>query len=360
MLVLYITYVDFNHAVSGSAVRPEKMYRAFLEEGHEVKLLTGSQERRCREQRRAAVAEISAWLDTNRPDLCYIESPVQPILWSFDRRLIRKIHRKGIPIGYFYRDYYRKFPDLFPRRRDPAGRCKELWLNILQRRLDRLLRCADVVYFPSRQAMEMFSFPRMEMLPPAGERRENLSEPEGNTCIYVGGLTNHYGGEMLLRAFSILNEGTERFPLILVCREAEWRKMPSEYASKPWLEVRHASGEELIPLYARAAAGLIADRLPNRYNDLAHSVKLFEYMSEGLPVVYVHSAATDEFVRPLGFGIGTDFDPEKFAAGVRAMFADPAAYRARREAALRALREGNCWFHRVRQVIRDLTEGEHP
>ena len=68
--ILYITYVDFEKATSGSAVRPGKMYRAFLEEGHEVKLLTGSQDRVHREKRRSAVAEISAWLDGNRPDLC--------------------------------------------------------------------------------------------------------------------------------------------------------------------------------------------------------------------------------------------------------------------------------------------------
>ena len=42
MLILYIAYVDINSGTSGSSVRPQKMYRAFLDEGHEVKLLSGS------------------------------------------------------------------------------------------------------------------------------------------------------------------------------------------------------------------------------------------------------------------------------------------------------------------------------
>ncbi len=42
MLILYITYVDINSGTSGSSVRPQKMYRAFLDAGHEVKLLSGA------------------------------------------------------------------------------------------------------------------------------------------------------------------------------------------------------------------------------------------------------------------------------------------------------------------------------
>ena len=55
MLILYITYVDMSGGSSGSGVRPQKMYRAFLDEGHEVKLLSGTQQRWDRDARTAAV-----------------------------------------------------------------------------------------------------------------------------------------------------------------------------------------------------------------------------------------------------------------------------------------------------------------
>lgn len=359
-LVLFIAYKDIREAVSGSGMRPKKMYRAFLDLGCEVKLLAGSQEKPSREQRRFEVEEVSRWLDAHRPDLCYVESPVYPILWDFDRALLKKVNALGIPLGYYYRDYYRRFPDLFPRRHSLTGRAKELWLDHLQRKTDELLKLCDIVYFPSRQAAALFSYRDSRLLPPAGEERGEGAETAGKTSIYVGGLTNHYGGEMLLRSFAMLNREKVEYPLILVCREREWAAMPPEYRNAPWLELHHASGDELIPLYHRANAGLIADRMPNAYNDLAHSVKLFEYMSYGLPVVYVKSAATHEFISQYDFGVGTDFDPESFAAGVREMFADRAAYAARRRSSYAALRTGNRWIDRAAQVVRELAEVRKP
>lgn len=79
MLILYITYVDINSGTSGSSVRPQKMYRALLDAGHEVKLLSGAQQRWGRKARTEAVQEIRRWLRENRPDICYIESPSMPI-----------------------------------------------------------------------------------------------------------------------------------------------------------------------------------------------------------------------------------------------------------------------------------------
>ena len=355
-LVLYITYVNADQTSSGSNMRPAKMYDAFLQAGCRVKLLSGCQEWRDRSARRTAVENVSRWLDSYRPDFCYVESPVYPILWDFDRKLLSKIHAMGIPLGYYYRDYHRRFPQLFPRRTSTMGRAKELWLDRMQNKTDKLLEKCDIVYFPSRQAAALFSYRDSRLLPPGGEEREPVPAPGGKTCIYVGGLTSHYGGETILRAFALLNREGDEYPLILVCRKAEWEKMPAEFRSAPWLELHHASGSELEPLYRRADAGLIADRLPNAYNDLAHSVKLFEYMSYGLPVVYVKSAATHEFVSRYAFGVGTDFSPESFAAGIREMFSDPETYARRRAASHGALMDGNRWVDRAQQVLRELSE----
>lgn len=88
MLILYITYVDINSGTSGSSVRPQKMYRALLDAGHEVKLLSGAQQRWGRKARTEAVQEIRRWLRENRPDICYIESPSMPITFRCDIALI--------------------------------------------------------------------------------------------------------------------------------------------------------------------------------------------------------------------------------------------------------------------------------
>lgn len=175
----------------GASLRPQKMYQAFQEEGHRVKLLAGSQERWSLARRRKAVGEVSRWLDGNRPDLCYIESPVYPILWGFDRRLIRKIHRLGIPIGYYYRDFYRKFPRQFSRRRSLTGRLKEALLDWLQRRTDRLLKRADIVYVPTREAGELLSYRDIRPLPPEGGPAGGQPAPGAAVRLY-----RRYGGAL--------------------------------------------------------------------------------------------------------------------------------------------------------------------
>lgn len=55
LLILYISYIDFKPAQYGASLRPQKMYQAFQEEGHRVKLLAGSQERWSLARRRASV-----------------------------------------------------------------------------------------------------------------------------------------------------------------------------------------------------------------------------------------------------------------------------------------------------------------
>jgi len=356
MLVLFISYVDFSAADSGSGMRPQKMYEAFLREGHEVKLLCGQQGTfRSRETRRRAVAEISAWLDSHRPDLCYIESPVYPILWSFDRRLIRKICRMGIPTGYFYRDFYRKFPTLFPRRKDPVGRAKELFLDLQQRRTDRTLECVDIVYLPSMEASSLFSYGDMRPLPPGGEDHLADAHRQKNRCVYVGGVLGHYDGEMLLRAFRLLNAGDESYPLTLICREKEWAQIPDELKTGDWLEVRHASGEALIPLLSQAGAGLLIGRADHPYSRLAVSVKTYEYLGYGLPVVYVRCPPLDRIVEQAGAGFGVDGTPEAYARGIKKLFADEENYKRLCRGAEGLFENDGQWKHRVRKVVSDLT-----
>lgn len=355
MLILYITYVDINSGTSGSSVRPQKMYKAFLDEGHEVKLLSGTQQRWNRETRTAAVKEVSRWLDKNRPNLCYIESPAYPIVFSCDITLIRKIHRMGIPIGYFYRDFYWKFPELYPRRKDIAGRVKDVWLDMLQRRTDNVLRYADIVYFPSAECTKYFRYKDMRPLPPAGEDHLSARCPERKTCIYVGGLNGGYGVVMLLEAFERLNARTNAYKLTLVCREAEWAAFQSPYRDAPWLEVHHTSGEGLEPLYARAAVSVIPV-CPTPYTHFAVNVKLFDYLGHGLPVIVTDARAISAIVRENGIGLVVPYEAEALANALQSIMDNPGKRKEYEKQCIEALRNGNLWVHRVRQIVSDLEE----
>ena len=107
MTILYITFIDFGEFKSGSSVRPQKMYDAFRQLGHEVKLLEGQQNRRA--ERKQKTAEILSWLDSHTPDICYVEPPAGPFFNAIDLKLLKKVHGMGVPIALFYRDAYWKF-----------------------------------------------------------------------------------------------------------------------------------------------------------------------------------------------------------------------------------------------------------
>lgn len=356
--VLYIMYGELDRANSGSGVRPAAMYRAFLERGWDVYLLSGYCGRGEGKQRRAEVRKAETWLRKNRPAFCYIESSTYPIMYHCDYALIRLLRRKGIPTAYFYRDCYRRFPNLFPRRKGFINQLKEAYLDFLQWQTDRVLRNVDIVYFPSEGGFQYFYYRRMKTLPPAGQVTEVSPDddfpPAGpRTSIYVGGIINHYDGALLLKAFSVLNKDGVQYPLILVCRREEFEKGFPDLDIHPWLEVHHVSGKELEPLYARASLGLLAG-VQNEYMKIAVPVKLFEYASYGLPVLFTEDEIMKKLIDENALGRTAPHDAQAFAAAVKAMLDDPETLRRYRQSALKNLREKHLWVHRVDQIAADL------
>lgn len=355
MKVLYICFADFSRADSGSSVRPQKMYKAFLERGHEVKLLCGSDGNDCRKERKKNVAEINSWLNSEKPDICYIESPTGAIMLDCDIRLIKRIHRMGIPIGYFIRDYYRKFPELFPRRTGLINSIKELYLDYRQRKTDHVLKCIDVVYLSSEPGKDLFSYKDMRLLPPAGENFLPERKMLNKKGIYVGGVSDVYGVDILLDAYGILNKNECKYKLVVVTRKNEWESFKHPYKTATWLEVHHVSGEALKPLYDECAVAL-APKRGNAYNKIAVSIKVFEYMSYGLPMVVADEQAMDEIIERYNLGIVARNTPQGFAEAIKRMFNDESRYFHYRENGKKALLGENLWVHRVDTVVKDLSE----
>lgn len=355
MTVLYIAYIDLNDIASGSGVRPYCMYRAFQERGYELHLLSGVCGRGFGAARRAAVRETVNWLRNNRPDFCYIESSTYPILNQCDYSLIRLLHRKKIPTAYFYRDFYRKFPNLFPRRSGFRNRLKESYLDFLTWKTDRVLRLVDIVYFPSEACTKLFHYQRMNALPPAGDIRFLPLHPNRKTCIYVGGISERYGIHLLIQTFMLLNQGEkDNYHLILVCRESEYAHAAGIIGQHPWLEVYHKSGSELEPLYAQADIGLFLQK-PNQYANLAVGIKIFQYLSYGLPVIATEADSINGLIRENGFGETVPYDPKAFAAAIERMLNEPGALESCRETAKKSFIQKHLWVHRVDQIAENLT-----
>lgn len=334
------------------------MYDAFLQLGYNVKLLSG-QQNIGNKKRKENVAEINKWLDSNKPDLCYIESSTYPILNSWDRKLIKRIHRMGIKTGYFLRDAYYKFPnESYDRNSSLKARVKKAILKQMYLNDERLLsKYVDIVYFPTNTLSDYFSFKSTNTLPPAGSNRLITHNFENKTCIYVGGVSKLYGGELLLKSFHLLNAGDTQYKLILVCRENEVKKIDKELIKDvPWLEIHHVSGEKaLAPLYERASAALLP-RTPGKYADLSLSVKVFEYMSYGLPIVAMNAKEMGKLINKFDIGIVTENSAESFSKAIQKIFSDQKIYTNFNANIEKALLKSNLWQHRAEQIINDLTQ----
>ena len=353
MNILYITYIDLDGiGNSGSSVRPQKMYNAFKKLGVNIKLLACQQNKV--KDRRKAVKNIIKWLDDQRPDICYIESPSGPIFSGIDLKLIRKIHRMNIPIGYFYRDAFWLFPEKqVGLRWWKRGIIRRM--NI--RALHTIEKNCDIVYVPtasSRNLYRDFKFKKCELLPPASDIviRENIKSIYKYTCIYVGGVSYDYGTDILIDAFKMLNKKDDKYRLILICRPTEYNSFFPEPLNYSWLNVVHAEGNELQKYYSEASIGIMpAHKTP--YLNTAMSVKIFEYLGYGLPIISTDTTEMGKFIRENKVGLVCDDTPESLAAAIEKFFnnCDKEALKKNVD----AVAEQNSWVCRARQVIDELT-----
>lgn len=354
MQLLYITYIDFyTDAKSGSSVRPKKMYNAFKQMGLDIKLLE-CQQNRYRE-RNKRVKECIEWLKTNTPDFCYIESPSGPIFNSIDRKLIKEIDKKGIPISYFYRDAFW----LFPYMMSDMGFIKRHVITVMNKiDLKLLTRCCDTVYFPSQSVIDIFdfvNFDRTDILPPGTEERDidfsyqNLN----NTVIYVGAVSEVNGTFDLIRAMYKLNKEGKALNLILVCRENEWKKLNIKEDDIPnWLIIKHASEDELKKIYSLADLAIFP-RKADEYLDIAVPVKLFEYISYGKPVVSTKRKEVKKFIDKEQFGILCDDGCDGICEAI-SLFYENEDLRKRLYLNTKNASENNLWIRRAEKVIQDF------
>ena len=358
MTILYITYVDSNDKSSGSGVRPARMLQAFKQEEHELFVLQGEQ---LTKDRISNITSIRHQLNNKFFDLCYIESPTYPIMRHADRKLIKDIYKKGIPIGYFYRDFYWQFTDEFPRRTSFTGRIKDAGLQFLQYLTDRVLRYCNIVYVPSNECKALLKYRDIRALPPAGENHLDIMPNRSNNHIgiYVGGIGGYYNVRFLLDVFSELNRRGSEYILILVCRENEWKDFEHPCKNAPWLEVHHTSGNGLVELYKRASVAFNVGSSSYKYSRFAISVKVFEYLSFGLPQVVINNKAIADLVNSEKIGIAVEGEIKKYTDATEKLMNDNVLYSDIQKAIRESLLERNLWIHRVRQIVRELSSNKN-
>ena len=345
---------------TGSSARPPRMLQAFRDLGYEVLDVVGTGAERAKRLRalRRRVAEGT------RIEFAYGESSTMPTLLTeshhlpthplVDLQVLRLMEREGIPTGFFYRDVYWRFPayDESVPRLVGIG-TKSLYhaeLLVMGRLLDRF-------YMPSRAMAEYVPHidrSSVKALPPCGSVVDVPRAPRNDgtvTLLYVGNISEYYRMHALFEAV-----GRVDWVRLLLCTpESSWAAVRHEYEHllTDSVEIVHARGAELEPLFARAdVCTLVVE--PAEYRDFAAPIKLYEYLGHGKPVLASAGTLAGTTVSSAGIGWEAPYGVDSVSAALVALRDDPAGLEATRRATV-AAREEHTWTSRARQVAEDLT-----
>lgn len=351
MKVLFITYVDiFEKAKSGSSVRPQKMYAALLNEGHDVVLLQTQQNKRT--LRYKAVRDVMRKVMEEEFDVCYIESPSGPIFNNIDIKLIKLIHSKNIPIGFFYRDAHWLFANSWLN----VSKLKKYIIERLHKRDIKVFQnCVNQFYMPSTLACEellkYYHFDDIKELPPGTDCTTIQEYKTTKRAIYVGGCSYQYGTDILINAYKKLNESGYKYNLTIVTRENEWNNMFPNGLAYDWLQVVHKSGDELKTIYENADCAILPLR-KNYYFDMAYAIKLFEYLSYGKPIITSNLDTMGTFVEKNCCGLVYNTE-EELQKMIIEFYESEKVRKELYENVIRTCHE-NTWEKRVKTIMIDL------
>ncbi len=333
-VIFYLPYRPDPSRPSGTNIRPFKMLEAFKSAGCNVIKVWGYSWERKAEARR--VIEKIKDGNISFPAFVYSESSTSPMALTdpnhfphpfLDFTILKTFKKLGMPIFMFYRDVYWKFPKYMEISPVKKALLKFFYLHEIR----WISKIVDVLFLPSLKMKEVLRELEkkviFEELPPGtdGFAADSLSEDnlerefQELVVIYVGGITGSlYDISAMLEALSLLKGSTSRIvKLIIVTRENEWKKYLAGHgrlieAVKDRIEVHHVSGDALKELYSKAhVASLFLP--PVDYRKFAMPVKLFEYISQGKPVVASSGTAVADFISRNGSGWVLDYSPEVLA-----------------------------------------------
>ncbi|MBX5468013.1 MAG: glycosyltransferase [Firmicutes bacterium] len=300
--------------------------------------------------RRGPRAErLRAWM-RKRPgpqvDAVYVES-ASSTATPADLVFLSWVRARRIPLGIFVRDYYQRFPDLYP----PRGARERLMAAAYAATLSAYRRMADVLFFPTGGLAALVGGRRIHLLPPGGAVLEPPAEGHRLArVVYVGAAHPRDGVPLLLEAWPHVRRRHPGAELVVVVRPEEW---PGWALPEGAVRVA-AHGEALAPWLWSASLAVIP-RLDTAYHRIALPVKLFDYWAHGLGVLVTGRCEAAEWVAREGAGAPVwPPTPSAWAEALTWALDDPARLQGWSWAALSAIRARHSWDKRALELLQVL------
>lgn len=317
---------------SASKLRPKVMLDTFLGLGYEVELVSGYSKKRAEDIARV-LDRISKG---DKFDFLYSENTTMPIFLTdpdhlprnpfLELKFFRSLKKNGVKIGVFYRDIYWRFPN-YGKNLSWLKRYFAKTFYYLELLMFRYF--IDTLFLPTERMAKyvpIIKKSQFKELPP-GARDLNLNRVPKETkkpinLLYIGGISHTYRLGLLVKSMGSL---TGKAKLTICCHQEQWEEEKGIFGELPQnVQVVHLSGDDLKQLYENADIGVLFVE-PHLYWSFAAPVKLFEYVSNGLPVLACNNTFTSDFVNEHRVGWSIEYDMEKFTTLIKSLYDNPAS-----------------------------------
>ena len=318
-------------------VRTQAIWQA-LTRIADVTFVTGT-----RASRRRPLQRLIAQGNLGHFDCAYLEAATSTSMET-DLLLISLLRAAQVPLGVYIRDAYNLF------EMAPTESVKEKILHMGWFVSQWWYRQnATTLFFPSQMLADVFSFPRREVLMPAGEAAKLPPVFAGpfRYVLFAGRLDAGNGWNHLRPAMDIV---TARFPQV---RLLALTKLEVDGEVPSWLEIRRGTLDDVRADLPEIACGVVP-RPHSVYNDMAIPLKLMDYLSLGLPLVTTRCKEMAELVTADGLGLTSDDTPEGLAENICRIFAEPGLRQELAQSARQSFLARHTWDQRARQLVESL------
>jgi glycosyltransferase involved in cell wall biosynthesis len=186
--------------------------------------------------------------------------------------------------------------------------------------------------------------------------------PEKKCIVYLGGISEGRGIEMLIDACNYINEnfGYDNFDLKIYgkCANEKYReklinKIKDSKCGVKWIE--KITYKEAPKVLEKAYLCVNVPK-PNSYFDTGPNIKVFDYMASGRPVVATNCRAQARLIKNERCGVICKFKVESIARAIYSLLKNPKTAEKLGRNGREAIEKRHSWYHRALLLAEKILE----
>jgi len=351
---------------SGSAIRPSEIYRAMLKNGIEVFEITGS-----RHHRKEKFDDLKKKIGSGEKfDFFYSEGLTLPINLRLiepisgvkiyvkerlDMKILKFFVKNRIAGGYFVRDIYWDFSD---QTIIHHNRLKQKYISKMQAHYGKkemlfLRKLGIHIFCPTKMfgayLEKNYDLKSTPLHPGSAFLDSRVREINDNmlNVFYVGGVTGGYDAQVFIEG--LVKSKSAKFTLCT--RKRDWED--SHLVSfTDHIELVHLSGDDLLESYKMMDLAILPQP-PLEYAKMAFSLKVAEYIGQGLPIIAFKGTTMAHIIEENNIGWTIEYNVDAVVEILDHIFRNRDEYSIRQQNVL-DIQQSFTWEAVVNRIVQQL------